>query len=331
MADVLYSKTLIDVMNATEDRAAHFFEEKFFTPQVIPTPVATWDVLTRRTGEVTFAGEDGEAVPVEGDTFERKTVTLPTLRICDTITPSVLMQVLPGKTGFESEVDVAALQGLSLNKLNDTYARVREIMAANVIKTGVSSVKRPNGTTETIYSASAKTAALTGNEWNATGAEMDAGGIIQSIIAWKRQVAENGGDVPTTLLLGYQAAEYLIGQFVKQSANALAVGASADYSRYSGERIDYVGKVAGLDVYSCADTEILGAKNAIIGSAGKNRFFFGPTFIKAGDGITAVTGRQSVMSEASANPVGYINILQGSPLPVMRRPADVYYLTGVVI
>lgn len=331
MAINLYSNTLNEAINASEDRESHFIEEKFFEMEMIQTPVVSWDVITKVDGSVSFAGYDGEAVPVDGDTFEAKTVAFDCLRICDTITPRILSQRLPGRTEFDTDDKVAELENLSLEKLNRAYSRARELMAADVIKTGVTSIKRPNGASVTLYSETAKTAALTGNEWNAVGANKDAGAIVRDIVAWKRTVGTNGGAIPDTLLLGYEAAEYLLEQFTKQGAPTLAQGASATSERYASEKIDYIGRVAGVDIYSCADSNILGSKNAIIGSKGMNKYYYGPTFVKAGDMIAQVDGKLSMMTEASGNPVGYINILQGAPLPVLRRPGDVYYITGVMV
>lgn len=325
MADILYSQVMMDAIKSAVVRRGSFFRDRFFgNIRTFGEKVAQYDVITDSVNELAFDGYEGQATSYRMGSWETAFINFECLKASRNILPSDLAQRLPGYTAYDSPDKIAELQRLSWEENEADLLNTEEQLCLRGIKTGNVTASDSQGNTITLASWTARTLTTASQDLS------DEGEVVAWVMSLVQNVIGANGAAPNTLVVGSDIGNAIAKAFANGRRH-MEDGAVNPALDYANESIAYLGSVAGVQVFVCGNSNLLGAKNAIIGSQGENLMCYGPTFIPADGAFSKVLGRRSMYTIVGQDPVGMKNILQSAPCPVVRRAADVLYITLTAI
>lgn len=338
--DILYSQVMMDAISGDIIRRGTFFRDRFFPDvRTYPERVAQYDIRDNTVSKAVFSGYNGSAISRRMNSWETAYIRFECAAISRTITAEDLIQRFPGITAYDLVEKAPELQRLSWAELEEEAIYTEELMSVNHLKTGKTTIEDPQGSSIDLVDNSSKAAIVSGSFAIDLSTEGKAvawirnlkrlvtvGGTYQSV------TLSGGGSSPSLLVVGSTIGEAIQKAFSDGRAHDFD-GTVDPAAPYADEGISYLGRVGGIQIFECADTNLLGEKGAIIGSPGVSIMAYGPTYVPAGEsGIQRIVGRRSMYSVVGKNPVSVENILQFAPCPVVRRPSDVLYVvtTGTI-
>jgi len=338
-SDILFSQVMIDAIEKEVVRRGSFFRDKFFPDvRLFPERTGQYDRIDHAVQKAQFAGYSGSAISRRMGSWDTNFFVFENCPISRTITADDLAQRFPGHSAYDLMDKAPELQRLSWSELEADAIYTEELLCVGHLKTGKTTIEDPQGVSKDLVDNSAEAAIVSGSFNIDLSTEGKAVAWINSL---KRLVSVGGsyqgvtlagkGASPNLLVVGSTIGDAITKAFSDGRAHAFdgQINPAADYA---DEGISYIGNIRGLDVYECADTNLLPEKGAVCGSAGASIMAYGPTYVKTEAGIARIIGRRSMYSEVSGNPAAVENILQFAPCPVARRPADNLYVvtTGTI-
>lgn len=337
--EVLISRVMLDAIEKSIVRQGSFFRDKFFSVVYsIPATQFEYDRISYNSDSLPFAGYNAQSTTDALLGYDTQTARFECIRHKHVLTPADIEQRLPGYTVYDNADKIAELQNMSYGELERALIRTEEKMCIQALTQGQVAVPMANGSTkllaqywDTPVTGGANDPVVTaGAVWGAstTGAEM-----LEQILGWQNTIIQKGGAAPNTLVVAADVGAKLARALMATPTGLLNPGPVDAGTAYDVEGIQYLGKFAGLDLYSSGaalgGSPLLANGTALLGSSSVAKMMYGPTFLPTFDNMAKIVGRRTMYTDVSRDPVAFGNIIQSAPLPLVRRKWDVLYIKGL--